>query len=187
MSGSSETYSQRGTPPTVREEHQIPPQFSGLQRPKSREQPLSSRNLGCGALLWVSWMLIGAAFIVFSEEISKELGCPGLFAGLSFLIGLVILFFWIKNVAKWRRLRSSGRQTQAFIFDRWEGEDAEGDPTYFVAYAFGISSPGQAPVVITRAERNEQAYERCRVGDFVPVRYLPDDPNFCCLEFGSNN
>lgn len=110
------------------------------------------------------------------------LACFGGIGGLFTLFGLAMLFSSIKSIAHLRRLRLHGRQTQAFIFDRWTDKDSDGDTTYFIAYAFQLNLPGRGPVTVTRAEQNEYVYKRYQVGDSVPVRFLPEDPNICQLQ-----
>ena len=121
------------------------------------------------------------------SAVEAEIKPPSIFLlvivpGGFILVGLAMLFSSIKSIAHLRRLRLHGRQTQAFIFDRWTDKDSDGDTTYFIAYAFQLNLPGRGPVTVTRAEQNEHAYKRYQVGDSVPVRFLPEDPNICQLQ-----
>jgi hypothetical protein len=94
--------------------------------------------------------------------------------GLFLLIGLAMIYGAFKAQVQLRQLRSQGRQTQGFVFDRWKDKDSDGDPTYFVAFAFKVNFE-----IITRAEQNKILYDKCQIGDPLIVRYLSDDPQIC--------
>lgn len=102
--------------------------------------------------------------------------------GLGTLFGLGMTVSCARNITSLRHLRLRGRDTHACIVDRWEDKDAEGDTIYCIAYAFTATLPDRRLVTVTRAEQNKQIYDRYRVGDTLPVRYLPDDPNVCQLQ-----
>ncbi len=133
-------------------------------------------------IYWASDPNLSAVKAEFGPPGVFALVCPGSMGGLFTLVGLVMLFSSITSIVNLSRLRLSGRQTQAFIFDRWTDKDSDGDTTYFIAYAFQANQPGRGSVTVTRAEQNKQAYERYQVGDPVPARYLPNDPNICQLQ-----
>lgn len=101
---------------------------------------------------------------------------------LSMLVGLAMAVYLFRNMRSLRRLRLYGRQTSAFIFDRWEDRDPEGLATYCIAYAFKAELPDGGVIVVRRAEQNKGVYGRYQVGDPVPVRYLPTDPTICQLQ-----
>jgi len=96
--------------------------------------------------------------------------------GLFVLIGLGIIYVGGKAVSELSELRSRGRQVQGIIFDRWQDKDSDGDPTYFVAYAFKVGAQQQ---IMTHAEQNTKLFHKCRIGDTVAVRYVPDRPTIC--------
>jgi hypothetical protein len=95
-------------------------------------------------------------------------------SGLFLLIGLAMMYGAFKAQAQLRQLRSQGRQTQGFVFDRWKDKDSDGDSTYFVAFAFKVDFE-----IITRAEQNKILYDKCQIGDSLIVRHLPNDPQIC--------
>jgi hypothetical protein len=103
-----------------------------------------------------------------------------LFVGFSLLfdgIGIAILVFSITGLRNYFRLRSSGQETWATVFDRWQDSDSDGDPTYAVAYAFHASLSDGTLKLITRAERNKAVYNTVQIGSRVRVRYIPNDPD----------
>jgi hypothetical protein len=98
--------------------------------------------------------------------------------GLIFVVlGLGILITAIKNSYDYLRLRSSGQETWATVFDRWQDVDAERKPTYAVAYAFKAPLPDGTLKLITRAELNQVVYNTVQIGGYVRVRYVPDSPD----------
>jgi hypothetical protein len=113
--------------------------------------------------------------------IKSEFKPPSLFSlvfsgmsGLFLLIGLAMMYGAFKAQMQLRELRAQGRQVQGFVFDRWKDKDSDGDPTYFVAFAFKVDFE-----IITRAEQNKTLYDKCQIGDSLIVRHLPDDPQIC--------
>jgi hypothetical protein len=114
--------------------------------------------------------------------IKSELKAPNVLFSLAFsgmggvfvLIGLAMLYGGIKAQGHLRQLRSQGRQARAFLFDRWRDTDSDGDPTYFVAFAFTVDLH-----IITHAEQNKILYDKYQIGDWLAVRYLPGTPSIC--------
>lgn len=108
------------------------------------------------------------------------LGIGGLGA-VGALAGSAMVFQIVRNRVHAKRLRQEGRRTYAFVFNRWEGRDVEGLPTYAVAYAFKAERADGEPVTVVRGVENKELYDRFQVGDAVPVVYLPANPNICEL------
>ncbi|MFZ6026818.1 MAG: DUF3592 domain-containing protein [Chloroflexota bacterium] len=98
------------------------------------------------------------------------------FGGLFVLFGLGMMYGGVKAMRELNQLRSSGRQVQGIIFDRWQDTDSDGDPTYFVAYAFKV---GPAQQIVTAAEQNKKLHQKYQIGDSVTVRYVPSQPTIC--------
>jgi hypothetical protein len=92
------------------------------------------------------------------------------------LVGLAILITAIKGSHEYLRLRSSGQETWATVFDRWQTSDAKHKPTYAIAYAFKVLLPDGTPKLITCAELNQDVYNAVQIGGCVRVRYVPDNP-----------
>ena len=86
--------------------------------------------------------------------------------------------FGFQPIGRFLRLRSKGLFAQAVIFDRWEKIDSEGI-TYYVAYAFKVSSPETGKKIISNAQQSIQAYKKLKIGEKVRVRFLPDNPQIC--------
>lgn len=102
-----------------------------------------------------------------------------LFVGFSLLfdgIGIAILIFSITGLRNYLRLRTSGQETWATVFERWQDTDSDGDPTYAIAYAFRASLPDGTLKLVTRAEWNKTVYNATQIGSRVRVRYVPDNP-----------
>jgi hypothetical protein len=103
-----------------------------------------------------------------------------LFVGFSLvfdLIGIAILILSITGLRNYLRLRSSGQETWATVFERWQDTDSDGDPTYAIAYAFRASLPDGTLKLISRAEWNKAVYNTTQIGSRVRVRYVPDSPD----------
>jgi hypothetical protein len=105
--------------------------------------------------------------------------------GLLLIFGLWLLYDSLRGVYQLNRLGSQGCQTEGVIFDRWvdinQIDENQTTMGYFVAFAFRVPMRG-SPMdgkVITRAERNEKAYDRYHTGDPLTIRYLPEDPSIC--------
>lgn len=102
-----------------------------------------------------------------------------LFIGFSLIfvvIGIAILVFSITNLQHYSRLRGSGQETLATVFDLWQDSDSEGDPTYAVAYAFRVTLPDGTLQTFTHAELNQKVYKTAQIGSHVRVRYVQDAP-----------
>ena len=84
------------------------------------------------------------------------------------------------------RLHSQGRTTPATIIYRWRTVDENNSDLYCVAYRFSMTSPANPDAqIILMAEINQLAYRTLKIGDASPVRYLPDQPEVCCLDMDS--
>jgi hypothetical protein len=104
---------------------------------------------------------------------------PLLFSGLGLLfigIGAAILITAIVNLRDDWRIRSNGQEIWATIFDHWQDNDANGAPTYAIAYAFRVALPDGTFKLITRAELNRNVYLKVQIGSRVRVRYVQDNP-----------
>ncbi len=115
--------------------------------------------------------------VIIPDARQTALGVGGILGGMLFLMTLVGVPGRMYAAKLWERMQKEGRQTSGVIFDRWTDKDYEGDTTYCVAYAFQAEGTGRAPVIVTRAEKNQKLYERYQVGDVITVRYLVSDPS----------
>lgn len=101
------------------------------------------------------------------------------FGALAFFGGLLFL------PGRWRawhiiyRWRTRGVVATAKIINRWRAVDAHDRDLYCVAFEF---SPDAATPPLIAAENNRAAYVTLQIGDSNPVRYLPQQPDFCFLE-----
>jgi hypothetical protein len=100
-------------------------------------------------------------------------------SGLFVLIGIGMLSGSLKAQKNLKSLRSAGCQTQAVVFDSWQDNDSKGNPAYFVAFAFKVTSLNGEQQTITRAEQNKILYDHYHLGDTLNVCYLPDNPFIC--------
>jgi len=98
------------------------------------------------------------------------------FMGLAF--GIWMLKIGVTAGSNFLNLRSKGEETQATIFDAWE-ENSSDSVSYYVAYAYQVPQFGKQ--IFTKAEQSMQAYKKLNIGDKVPLRYLPDDPQIAKL------
>ncbi|MDH3675252.1 MAG: DUF3592 domain-containing protein [Anaerolineae bacterium] len=106
------------------------------------------------------------------------LSCMMLFGGLFVSIGVWFVYSSWREIHKARVLARHGEMTSGSLIDRWTETDSDGDREYCVAFRFAV--PGE--LEITTAEYNRKAYNTLQVGDLVQVRYVPDQPQTCCLE-----
>ncbi len=97
------------------------------------------------------------------------------------LIGLILLPKRWQVWSKQRRLATHGRLASAKIINRWRTVDERDRSLYCLAYEFRAESPSHHPRLILAAEDNYEAYYRVQIGQTVPVRYVPDDPERCRL------
>jgi hypothetical protein len=87
---------------------------------------------------------------------------------------------------KWRilhHLQTQGKKITAKIIYRWRTVDENNNDLYCVAYRFTVTfpaNPGAQTVVM--AEINRLAYLTLEIGDTSPVKYLPGQPEVCCLD-----
>ena len=120
------------------------------------------------------------------SQIKAQFGSPSLFlplvgGGVSLLfvvVGLSMLIFGFLGVERFLQLRSEGQLAHATIFDRWEKTDSDGS-SYFVAYAFKVSSRQTGQQIISNAEQSLQAYKKLGIGSKVKIKYLPTNPQIC--------
>jgi hypothetical protein len=96
--------------------------------------------------------------------------------GFFVLIGVVLLLNAAKSMRNLQLLRRRGRQAKGIVFARRQEKDSNGDPTYYVAYAF---RPAKEAKILTHAEYNKRLYDEYQVGAPVLIRYLPEDPKVC--------
>jgi hypothetical protein len=121
------------------------------------------------------------------SAIKVELGPPNALSALIYigmsslfvLIGIGMLSGSLKAQKNLKSLRSTGCRTQAVIFDSWQDNDSNGNPAYFVAFAFKVTSLNGEQQTITRAEQNKILYDHYHLGDTLNVCYLPDNPFIC--------
>jgi hypothetical protein len=102
------------------------------------------------------------------------LGFAGM-GGLFILVGAGILYGAVRGKYYSRLLLSEGQTARAYLFDHWQDKDSDGDPTYFVAYAFKTSN-GQ---LVSHAEQNKRLYQTYQIGDTLEIRYLLENPSIC--------
>ncbi len=84
------------------------------------------------------------------------------------------------------RLLREGRRSLAVIYDRWSNKDDDGDPVYFVAYAFQREGSAQEAMIFRRAVKSAALYRRYAVGDVVPIRYLESNPHIAMVDALAN-
>lgn len=121
-----------------------------------------------------------------TSAIKADWGLPDLralaFVSILEFIGLALGLWMLKIGVKAGRnhlnLRSKGEETLATIFDAWE-ESGSDSSSYYVAYAYQVPEFGGQ--IFTNAEESVQAYRKLKIGDRVPLRYLPDDPQIAKL------
>jgi hypothetical protein len=109
---------------------------------------------------------------------------PDLLAGLLFGVfillfegfGVVMVLGPLRRIRQAQALERDGQLSDAIVFNRWQDEDSDGDPTYAVAYAFKAPTPDGMLKMVTAAEFNREAYQATQVGDTIRVRYLPEKP-----------
>lgn len=101
----------------------------------------------------------------------------GLIGLLFVVIGLFMLAGAIVSLQDYFRLRRSGLETSAVVFERWEDRDSDGDVQCQVAYAFRAPLPDGTLGLLTHAETHRQAYLATQTGSTITVRYLPEDPS----------
>jgi len=113
---------------------------------------------------------------------------PLLMGGMGLLfvgIGLALLAGAISSLYEYIRLRRTGQEINATVFDAWEDKDSDGDRTYQVAYGFKAAMPDGTLRLVTRAETHRQAYFAVHKGSIIQVRYVPDDPEISqIIHFG---
>jgi hypothetical protein len=100
--------------------------------------------------------------------------------GLFVLIGLWMLYGAARGMYHLSLLRSQGQPARAYVFDRWTDKDSDGDTTYFLAYAF--KTPDGR--MISHAEQDKNLYQLHQIGEWIVVRYLPDNPSICQKQQG---
>jgi hypothetical protein len=93
-------------------------------------------------------------------------------------VGLWMLKIGFTAGSNFLNLRSKGEEAQATIFDTWE-ESGSDSSSYYVAYAYRVPRFGKQ--IFTNAEQSIQAYKKLNIGDKVPLRYLPGDPQIAKL------
>ncbi len=121
------------------------------------------------------------------SRLKSESGRSNLLSGLLFtavggffvLIGMTIAVDAAKSLNQLDQLRQSGLKTQATLIEHWKDKDSDGDPVYFVTYAFQVVSSQGRTRIITRTEQQRKIYEKYQLGDIITVRCLPDNPDVC--------
>lgn len=102
----------------------------------------------------------------------------GLFGVLFVLVGGWLVRSSWRELHQARLLARHGQLAIGQVTERWIETDSDGDKEYCVAFRF--AEPGRPE--ITTAEYNRKAYDALQVGDAVQVRYVPGQPEICCLD-----
>jgi hypothetical protein len=95
----------------------------------------------------------------------------------------------IRDMFRLHRLHAHGEHTQAIIIDKWEevaysDEDNSKSITTFVSYAYKVGATEQ---IHTNSECtsewfSNQRLSQGRIGDYIPMRYLPNRPMISMAE-----
>jgi hypothetical protein len=145
-----------------------------------------------GPVLLTLWQMRSEApavetFDALTDKVMRSLlGTAICMGGIPILVliafGVGLLLWGRKTLQRDKRLQAYGRITHAEIIDRWARWGYRSS-WHCVAYRFRAPSPeDNVLLTYTFAERNYEAYHQLRVGDRVPLRYLPEDPSVCRLE-----
>jgi hypothetical protein len=93
-------------------------------------------------------------------------------------VGLAMVIPGFQAAKRFLMLSSQSQIAQATVFDRWEQPDSDSS-SYYVAYAFKVSSRQSGSRIISNAEASAQAYKKLKLGEKVRVKFLPDNPQVC--------
>ncbi len=142
------------------------------------------QSLTIGQNINILYVRSNPNYSVIMSEFAPPLGIM-IFVGAFGTSGILLIGFSLNDLSNLRKLRKSGQQAQAILFDHWRSLDifaSRGDRLvclYFVAYAFKVPTR-QGLRIITSAEKNKVVYENCRIGDTLTVSYLPEKPSKVC-------
>ena len=163
----------------------LPPEYRFLDRPRPTFLTPAGAEWRGVMILGVLFTLSGLIFILvwtwpvfFRQPGSSPNSTLGGLGGLLLLIGMGIMVAARRGQSRIDRLRQSGQQTEAVVFDRWTMLTSE-ESLYLVAYAFKIPNLLGNMQIHTYAEDNREVYDKCQIGDTITVQYLPEDPNIC--------
>jgi hypothetical protein len=98
------------------------------------------------------------------------------------LLGLGMLILAVVLLRQIISLRLYGQTTSGIVIDRWV-ESSSASDAHCIAYRFQALQANGLARQVTRAEEHYKAYEKFHPGDTVQIRYLPDKPEICRLEF----
>ncbi len=94
---------------------------------------------------------------------------PGIIGGVIALIALMLAWGQQMEYGRAMRLEQEGIEGQSTVKDLYFETGSKGARTYYVAYEL----PNR---MVIRHSVNEGLYKRLRLGDPIPLRYVPDEP-----------
>jgi hypothetical protein len=107
-----------------------------------------------------------------------QTGCLGLFFAFGFCIGALMIFATLREWQTLQQFQTTGVDTQAQIVERYSG-NFRGIKNYF----FRVRFENNGHIYENRVEVNVVQYTRYQVGEEIPLRYLPTDPNVLSIEW----
>jgi hypothetical protein len=128
--------------------------------------------------------------ILILSPLAFYMGVFFLFLGGIMLIGAPLrILALISDMFRLHRLHAHGEHIQAIIIDKWEeviysDEDNSKSITTFVSYAYkaGASEQIHTNSECTSEWFSNQRLSQGRIGDCIPVRYLPNRPMISMAE-----
>ena len=139
-------------------------------------------SLETGGRLEVIYSASDPQFSVVKADFGVSSLWPSILGvGMSLLfvgIGLMMVIPGAQAGKHILKLGFQGQLTQATVFARWEETDSDGT-SYYVAYAFKVSSRPTGQQIISNAQQSLYAYKKLSIGGQVNIKYLSDNPQIC--------
>ena len=139
-------------------------------------------SLETGGRLEVIYSASDPQFSVVKADFGVSSLWPSILGvGMSLLfvgIGLMMVIPGAQAGKHILKLGSQGQLTRATVFARWEETDSDGT-SYYVAYAFKVSSRPTGQQIISNAQQSLYAYKKLSIGGQVNIKYLSDNPQIC--------
>ena len=145
-----------------------------------------SEPLRAQARVPVRYLVSNPQISVIEQYFHPPSTAPLLFFGLATISLCGGLFLLPGRWRKWytlHRLHNQGHRTTAKVIYRWRAVDDKNQDLFCVAYRFSFGLTGSHNGrTIEMAEINRLAYLTLEIGDPNPVKFLPDQPEVCCLD-----